>query len=72
MSVCFPSQYTSKAPKHIQSQISVAPFPHTWAQTSIIVKFTPTSKEGKKAPITIVSQSQAFLVSLDVTWAMSK
>jgi leucyl aminopeptidase len=48
-------EYTSKAPAHIRSQISVAPFPHTWAQTSIIVKFTPPTKEGRKEPITIVS-----------------
>ncbi|KAL7411093.1 hypothetical protein BDY24DRAFT_147465 [Mrakia frigida] len=48
-------EYTNAAPKHIQAQISVSPFAHTWAQTSIIVRIEPTSKEGKKAPIAIVS-----------------
>jgi leucyl aminopeptidase len=34
---------------------SVSAFPHTWAQTSIIVKIEPTSDKAKKEPIAIVS-----------------
>lgn len=46
--------YISSASKDVKDRISVKAFPHTWAQTSIIVKFVPESKEGKAAPVTIV------------------
>lgn len=55
-------EYTNAAPKHIRSQITVAPFEHTWAQTSIIVRIEPTSDKAKKEPIAIVSGQSLRIV----------